>query len=81
MLFSLFFYVCEHQWVIAGEAYGIKLQSDRQMLPSDGHEIAHIEVSVVDAEGIHVPNHEVDLTFHLTGAGAYYRCSQRGFNK
>ncbi|AUO05897.1 glycoside hydrolase family 2 [Paenibacillus jamilae] len=61
--------VCEHELTAAGLPYALKLEADRAMLPADGHEISHVEVTVIDQHGIVVPNQDVDLSFELHGDG------------
>ncbi|WP_349361949.1 MULTISPECIES: glycoside hydrolase family 2 TIM barrel-domain containing protein [unclassified Paenibacillus] len=61
--------VCEHELTTAGLPYGLKLQADRTVLPADGHEISHVEVTVTDQDGIIVPNQEFGLAFKLHGDG------------
>ncbi|WP_058303209.1 glycoside hydrolase family 2 TIM barrel-domain containing protein [Gorillibacterium timonense] len=60
---------CEHSLATAGAACGIMLRADRQTLPADGQEIAHIEVTIVDAKGNRVPNPNVEVTVEAIGAG------------
>ncbi|WP_156497323.1 hypothetical protein [Paenibacillus jamilae] len=38
-------------------------------LPADGHEISHVEVTVIDQQRIVVPNQDVNLSFELHGDG------------
>ncbi|AJE51124.1 glycoside hydrolase family 2 TIM barrel-domain containing protein [Paenibacillus polymyxa] len=61
--------VCEHELTTAGLPYALKLEADRAILPADGHEISHVEVTVIDQHGIVVPNQDVDLSFELHGDG------------
>ncbi|MEE4569482.1 glycoside hydrolase family 2 TIM barrel-domain containing protein [Paenibacillus polymyxa] len=61
--------VCEHELTTAGLPYALKLEADRAILPADGHEIYHVEVTVIDQHGIVVPNQDVDLSFELHGDG------------
>ncbi|MCV9951877.1 glycoside hydrolase family 2 TIM barrel-domain containing protein [Paenibacillus sp. BT-177] len=61
--------VCEHELTTAGLPYALKLEADRAILPADGHEISHVEVTVIDQHGIVVPNQDVDLIFELHGDG------------
>ncbi|ADO54646.1 glycoside hydrolase family 2 TIM barrel-domain containing protein [Paenibacillus polymyxa] len=61
--------VCEHELTTAGLPYALKLEANRAILPADGHEISHVEVTVIDQHGIVVPNQDVDLSFELHGDG------------
>ncbi|MGP0577274.1 glycoside hydrolase family 2 TIM barrel-domain containing protein [Paenibacillus peoriae] len=61
--------VCEHELTTAGLPYALKLEADRVILPADGHEISHVEVTVIDQNGIIVPNQDFDVAFKLQGDG------------
>ena len=57
--------VCSHALKTAGQAQKIKLSPDKTNLT--GGDIAHIEVSVVDKDGLLCPNEELLIEFSLTG--------------
>ncbi|GHT53936.1 beta-galactosidase [Bacteroidia bacterium] len=53
----------------AGKPVKIVLTADKETLQSDGQDLAHITVSLVDENGITVPNADVPVTFEITGNG------------
>ena len=54
----------------AGEAAAIKLSADKETIRADGTGIAHVTVTIVDAQGRFVPRANPELTFAVAGAGA-----------
>jgi len=61
--------VCSHTLQTAGPAKKILLVPDRQNLVFGCSDIAHVEISVVDKNGILCPNEEALIDFSLTGDG------------
>ncbi|OZB98626.1 glycoside hydrolase family 2 TIM barrel-domain containing protein [Paenibacillus sp. XY044] len=61
--------VSEHTMKTAGTPCRIVLDADRSALSANGRDIAHIEVRVVDEQGIIVPNTDFELSFDLQGEG------------
>jgi beta-galactosidase len=59
--------ICVHELTTAGPAQKIQLTPDRKTLCRG--DIAHVEVSVTDKNGILCPNEELLLEFALTGDG------------
>jgi len=57
--------VCSYALKTAGQAQKIKLSPDKTNLTSG--DIAHIEVSIVDKDGLLCPNEELLIEFSLTG--------------
>lgn len=62
--------VYEHELVTAGKPHHLMLNADRTVLPADGSAISHVEVTVVDEQGVQVPDHTFDLTFDIQGEGS-----------
>jgi len=59
--------VCSYALKTAGQAQKIKLSPDRTNLKAACGDIAHIEVNVVDKDGLLCPNEELLIEFSLTG--------------
>lgn len=55
----------------AGEAYGLKLEADRENITADGKDLSYITVSVVDKDGNFCPTATHQLNFKVTGAGEF----------
>lgn len=53
----------------AGKAAAIRMEANRPVLQADGIDVACVKVSIVDADGIVVPNAENNVQFEVTGAG------------
>ena len=53
----------------AGAPYTLKLTPDKTVLASDGKSLSYITVSVVDANGVEVPDAANAITLSVTGAG------------
>jgi beta-galactosidase len=53
----------------AGAAAGLALHADRAAIAADGRDLAFVEVDVVDASGIIVPQASNTVTFSLSGPG------------
>lgn len=53
----------------AGKATAIKLEADRSVLDGDGADVSCVKVSIIDENGIVVPNAENQVVFEVTGAG------------
>ena len=49
----------------------MKLEADKTVLKADGNDLAYITVSLVDKDGIEVPNATDQLAFDVTGAGSF----------
>ena len=45
------------------------MEANRPVLQADGSDVACVKVSIVDADGIVVPNAENNVQFEVTGAG------------
>jgi beta-galactosidase len=63
--------ICSHIIKTAGQAHKIKLVPDRQNLKAGCADIAHIEISIIDKEGLLCPNEEMLVEFALTGDGQF----------
>jgi hypothetical protein len=59
----------EYRLITAGAPAGIELIADRVQLAADGRDAAHVEVRLVDANGVLVPNADALCTAKVTGAG------------
>jgi len=53
----------------AGVPARILLKGDRSLIAADGQDIAHLEVALVDAKGVLVPNDDRKIRFDVTGSG------------
>ena len=53
----------------AGKPAAIRMEADRSSIQGDGMDVSCVKVSVVDENGIFVPNAENNITFEVTGAG------------
>ena len=47
----------------------IVLSPDREMIHSDGQDLSHVTVKLVDEKGVVVPNDDRQLNFEVTGSG------------
>ena len=70
--------VAERSIRTAGEPDHIELKVDRSTLKADGRDLAYIEVSVVDKDGILCPSDGRLASFSTAGAGGAYRASANG---
>jgi beta-galactosidase len=61
--------LCSHELLTAGKAAKIILKPDRSTILADGHDLSHVEVRVVDKNGVIVPDSDVLIRFTLTGPG------------
>jgi beta-galactosidase len=61
--------VAGHGVRTSGAPAGIQLRPDRASLKADGQDLSHIEVSIVDSEGITVPDSDTLITFEVNGGG------------
>ena len=61
--------VCSHTLKTAGQAKNILLAPDKTSLAAGGLDIAHVEVTVTDANGIPCPNEELLIELALSGDG------------
>ncbi len=53
----------------AGAPASLYLQPDRLQVLADGQDVSHIEVQLLDANGVLVPNSDRAITFEVQGAG------------
>jgi beta-galactosidase len=53
----------------AGEPAAIGLSVDRETLPADRRDVAHVEVRILDAQGRLVPTADNEVTFEIQGEG------------
>jgi len=60
---------CEFTLRTAGPASRIELTPTTPGLRADGQDVCQVEFSVVDAQGVRVPDAKPELTFALTGPG------------
>ncbi|MDE3066629.1 MAG: DUF4982 domain-containing protein [Verrucomicrobiota bacterium] len=58
-----------YRLVTAGKPDHLQLIADRTRLAADGEDAAQIEIRLVDAKGVRVPNHDVVCSVRVTGAG------------
>jgi beta-galactosidase len=60
---------CSHVLKTAGVAQKILLEPDKTTLSADSADIAHVEVTIADENGILCPNEDLLVEFALTGDG------------
>jgi beta-galactosidase len=63
--------VAEKKITTAGKPHQIVLQSDRATLKANGEDLAFVEVSVVDKNGIPCPTASHQLKFKVSGNGVF----------
>lgn len=61
--------VCSFEIVTPGKPQRIKLSADTTSILADGRDLAHVEVSVVDAAGNVVPSAADTISFEISGPG------------
>jgi len=61
----------------AGEPVAIRLRADRRDLAADGQDLSHIEMELVDAQGVVVPDADRPLRVRVQGAGRFL-CMDNG---
>lgn len=61
--------VCTHTLKTAGEARAIRLSPDRRAIAADRRDLCHIEVEVLDGQGIPVPQASHPIRFEISGPG------------
>jgi beta-galactosidase len=59
--------VCEYVLQTAGRASRIVVRTDLNALQADGKDVCHIELQIVDARGVRVPDAEHELIFDVSG--------------
>jgi hypothetical protein len=59
--------VCSAQWQPPGDPERLLLIQDRQTLPADGRDVAHVEVQIVDANGVRVEDAQDEITCAVNG--------------
>jgi len=59
--------VCEKQVVTSGSPAKIQLLADREIISADGQDVVHIEVNVLDAENLFVPDAANRMIFKVEG--------------
>jgi beta-galactosidase len=62
--------VATHELQTAGKASKILLKTERASLTADWDDLAYIEATVVDHDGILVPDASQQISFKVTGAGS-----------
>ncbi len=61
--------VASHELKTAGQAKKIELRPDRTTLRADRHDLSHVEVRIVDAEGNLIPEAACPIQFEIAGPG------------
>ena len=61
----------------AGEAVAIRLRADRADLKADGQDLSYIEMELVDAQGLVVPDADRPVRVRVSGAGRFL-CMDNG---
>ena len=61
----------------AGAPAAIRLKADRMALDADGQDLSHIDVELVDADGVVVPDADRALRIQVEGAGRFL-CMDNG---
>jgi beta-galactosidase len=59
----------ETRLVTAGKAARIELVADRTRLAADGHDVAHVELRLVDDKGVLIPHGDAACSVRVSGAG------------
>jgi hypothetical protein len=59
--------LCRFSLRTVGPAQRVLLQSDTTQLTADGHDIAHVIFSIVDENGVRVPDAQHDVEFKVEG--------------
>jgi len=72
---------CSYALKTAGQAQKIKLSPDKTGLKAGCGDIVHIEVSVVDKDGLLCPNEELLIEFSLTGDAEFLGASSPDLNQ
>lgn len=52
-----------------GKPYQLKLDADRNLISSDGKDLSFIKLSIIDENGLLVPNADQKITFSIEGEG------------
>ena len=55
----------------AGKPVAMKLEADRTVLRADGDDLAYVTVSLVDKNGVEIPDAADQLEFEVKGAGTF----------
>ena len=58
-----------YRLVTAGRPDHLELIADRTRLAADGHDVANVEIRLVDGKGVLVPNHDAVCSVQVAGAG------------
>ena len=61
----------------AGEPVAIRLGADRTILDADGQDLSYIEIEMVDADGVVVPDADRPVRVKVQGAGRFL-CMDNG---
>ncbi len=61
--------VAEHQLQTAGSVHHLELMRDQKVLKANGQDVAHIEITAVDEDGIRVPGFAQPMEVKVTGVG------------
>ncbi|MBQ9450765.1 MAG: DUF4982 domain-containing protein [Bacteroidales bacterium] len=69
--------VAEDTLRTAGEPVAIRLRADRTDLAADGQDLSHIDIELVDAQGIVVPDADRPVRIRVEGAGRFL-CMDNG---
>lgn len=51
----------------AGEAAAIRIEMDRPILRDNGHDVCHVEISLVDSNGVVVPDADLQVRMGISG--------------
>jgi len=63
--------VAEETVYTAGKPHHIELTADRKVIDADGKDLSYITAKIVDKQGNLCPDADNELSFKVTGAGAY----------
>ena len=61
----------------AGEPVALRLKADRSVLDADGQDLSYVEIEMVDAQGIVVPDSDRPVRIDVQGAGRFL-CMDNG---
>jgi beta-galactosidase len=63
--------LARHTLRTAGEPHHVQLDADATTLAADGHAAAHVTFTIVDENGVRVPNAEHEVTFEIEGPARF----------
>lgn len=58
---------CEFSLYTAGEAAGVELTADKDVMKADAYDVVHLTATLLDSEGRPVQHQDEDIKFHVEG--------------